>query len=168
MKKIINGISTRLVQVERCLIYVLLPVMCVVVLLNTFSRITGIFTDQMLWAEEFARYIMIWMAFIGAALVMQTNGHYKMTAIIDKLPGSAKSVARFVSAFVTIAFMIKLGQVGLECCVKIMSMGQKSPILKIPMWVPYAAIPVGMFLGAAQAILREVMSFWSKMEDCEK
>lgn len=43
----------------------------------------GLFTAQLIWAEEFARYLMIWMAFIGAALVMQEDGHYKMTAVVD-------------------------------------------------------------------------------------
>lgn len=45
--------------------------------------------------EEFARYLMIWMAFYRSrALVMQEDGrHYKMTAVVDALPASIRGLS---------------------------------------------------------------------------
>lgn len=146
-------ISDALVKAETGLIYILLPAMCIIILLNTFARYTGLFTDYLIWAEELARYIMIYMAFIGAALVMHTNGHYKMTAVVDALPPKAGLAVKVISFFVTVAFAVFLTKVGFDCCVKIAAMGQRTPILKIPMAVPYAAIPIGMALGSIQLIL---------------
>ena len=81
MKEFLQKIAGALAKTEKTLIIILLPIMCIIILLNTLARITGLFTAQLIWAEEFARYLMIWMAFIGAALVMQEDGHYKMTAV---------------------------------------------------------------------------------------
>ena len=88
--------------------------MCIIILLNTLARITGLFTAQLIWAEEFARYLMIWMAFIGAALVMQEDGHYKMTAVVDALPASIRGIVRGCAVLATVAFMLILAKVGVE------------------------------------------------------
>lgn len=165
MKEYLQKAAETLVKIEKTLITILLPIMCIIILVNTLARITGLFTDQLIWAEEFARYLMIWMAFIGAALVMQEDGHYKMTAIVDALPGNLKGLVRCASVIITIAFMIILAKVGVECCMKIAAMGQKSPTLKIPMWIPYASIPVGMVMGVLQAILREAVRFTAKRSE---
>ena len=155
MKEFLQKIAGALAKTEKTLIIILLPIMCIIILLNTLARITGLFTAQLIWAEEFARYLMIWMAFIGAALVMQEDGHYKMTAVVDALPASIRGIVRGCAVLATVAFMLILAKVGVECCMKIAAMGQKSPTLKIPMWIAYAAIPAGMILGVVQAVLRE-------------
>ena len=155
MKEFLQKIAGALAKTEKTLIIILLPIMCIIILLNTLARITGLFTAQLIWAEEFARYLMIWMAFIGAALVMQEDGHYKMTAVVDALPASIRGIVRGCAVLATVAFMLILAKVGVECCMKIAAMGQKSPTLKIPMWIAYASIPAGMTLGVVQAVLRE-------------
>lgn len=164
MKENLEKIAGILAKIEKTLIIILLPIMCITILINTLARITGLYIDRLTWAEEFARYLMIWMAFIGAALVMQEDGHYKMTAIVDALPGTLGKLVKAVSLIVLIAFMIILAKVGIECCLKIAAMGQKSPTLKIPMWIPYAAIPFGMVMGIIQTILREVIRIFKARE----
>lgn len=158
MRKYLQKIADVIIKIEKAIIIVSLPAMCIIILLNTFSRFTGLFTDYLIWAEELARYLMIGMAFIGAALVMQEDGHYKMTAIVDSLPGKVRKITKGVMRVVITAFMIVLATVGIECCVRIGAMGQASPVLKIPMWIPYAAIPVGMILGVIQIILVQILS----------
>ena len=165
MKENLEKIAGTLAKIEKTLIIIFLPIMCVTILVNTLARITGLFIDRLTWAEEFARYLMIWMAFIGAALVMQEDGHYKMTAIVDALPGKAGKLVKVVSLIALIAFMMILAKVGIDCCLKIAAMGQKSPTLKIPMWIPYAAIPVGMIMGIFQTILREMIHIFTVREE---
>ena len=87
----------------------------IIILLNTLARITRFVTAQLIWAEEFARYLMIWMAFIGAALVMQEDGHYKMTAVVDALPASIRGIVRGCAVLATVAFMLILAR-SVECC----------------------------------------------------
>ena len=165
MREYLQKAAGGLARIEKTLITILLPIMCITILANTLARITGLFTEQLIWAEEFARYLMIWMAFIGAALVMQEDGHYKMTAVLDALPGKMGKALRGLSVVVTIAFMIILAKVGIECCMKIAAMGQKSPTLKIPMWIPYASIPAGMILGVLQAVAREALRLVAGKEE---
>ena len=152
MKEFLQKIAGALAKTEKTLIIILLPIMCIIILLNTLARITGLFTAQLIWAEEFARYLMIWMAFIGAALVMQEDGHYKMTAVVDALPASIRGIVRGCAVLATVAFMLILAKVGVECCMKIAAMGQKSPTLKIPMWIARLPETAGSFQRVQQTI----------------
>jgi len=44
---------------------VILPVMCVIMFINTIGRYTQ--TLSIPWAEEAARYLMIWLVFLASA-----------------------------------------------------------------------------------------------------
>lgn len=54
MKEFLQKIAGALAKTEKTLIIILLPIMCIIILLNTLARITGLFTAQLIWAEEFA------------------------------------------------------------------------------------------------------------------
>ncbi len=40
------------------------------------------------WADETARYLMIWMAFSGAGLILRSGGHVAITNLQDALPSA--------------------------------------------------------------------------------
>lgn len=158
MKNTLEKTKNGIMKIEKAIIIVSMIVMCVVIFLNTVARYTGLFTQQLLWAEELARYVMIWMAFLAAAAATQDDAHYKMTAIVDACPAFLGRVLKITAKLITAAFMLILAKVGLDMCFQLMTMGQKSPILKILMWIPYASIPVSMLLGLIQMAIRELLA----------
>ena len=42
------------------------------------------------WTEEFARYLLILITFVGGALAIRDKQHIAVTAILDKLPKKAR------------------------------------------------------------------------------
>ncbi|MCI8513638.1 MAG: TRAP transporter small permease [Lachnospiraceae bacterium] len=158
MKNTLEKAKNGIMKIEKAVIIVSMIVMCVVIFLNTAARYTGLFTQQLLWAEELARYVMIWMAFLAAAAATQEDAHYKMTAIVDACPAFFGNILKVVAKLATAVFMLVLAKVGLDMCLQLMHMGQKSPILKILMWIPYASIPVSMILGLLQMGIREILA----------
>ena len=60
-----NRIVRTIVSIEEAFISILLPIMCIVVFAGTVGRYTKLFT--MPWGEELARYILVWIVFIGSA-----------------------------------------------------------------------------------------------------
>jgi len=46
---------------------------------------------------------------------------------------------------------------GFDMCEKLRVMGQTSPVMKLPMWIPYLSIPMGMVLGVVHLVSRELM-----------
>jgi TRAP-type C4-dicarboxylate transport system permease small subunit len=66
----------------------MLAAMCVVVFMNVVLRYA--FNSGLTWSEEAARYIMIYMVFLGAVGALKNNEHLGVDFLVRKLPRTAK------------------------------------------------------------------------------
>lgn len=136
---------------EEYALLLLFPLMVAVVFTATLARYLNLF--PMFWGEEVARYIMVFMAYIGAGLGMKRGAHVGVSFFTDRF-SSVKS-RLILEGF-------RLGVIVLFCgmimyyyrgiIVHQIFMGQTTPALYIPMWIPYSAVPLGMFLVALRAV----------------
>lgn len=130
-------------------------VMSVIVLLQIIFRFV-VFVP-LPWSEELARYLMIWTGMVGSFVAMRQGRHIGVTMVVDRLPPrAALAVSIFVQA-VTIAFLVVLARQGLA--LTLVNLQQLSPAMRIPMFYPYLAVPVGavlMILELAAGILQDI------------
>ncbi len=130
-------------------------VMSVIVLLQIIFRF--VIFIPLPWSEELARYLMIWTGMVGSFVAMREGRHIGVTMVVDRLPPrAALAVSIFVQA-VTIAFLVILAQQGLA--LTLVNLKQLSPAMRIPMFYPYLAVPVGaalMILELAAGILQDI------------
>ena len=110
------------------------------------------------WTEELARYTLIWMVFLGAAIGVR---HARMIALefgIRKLPARAGIPIRYAVMLLCIAFFGLLVWVGLD----FLDLGrtERSPVLGIRKDYVYWAMPVGMALMIVNslALIAETLS----------
>ena len=116
--------------------------MAVIVMLQIIFRFV-IFVP-LPWSEELARYLMIWTGMVGSFVALREGRHIGVTMVVDRLPPRA---ATWVSVFVqaaTILFLVILAQQGLA--LTLVNLSQLSPAMRIPMFYPYLAVPVGAAL----------------------
>jgi len=125
-------------------------VMTLIVWAQIFFRF--ILGDGIVWAEEIAKYMMVWMALLGAAVVYYEQGHIS----IDFFIANNRKV-RWFKLFHTLlaAFLFT---VLIVCGIKYAHLGQRliSPASGIRKFWPYLAIPVGGFFLLFQSIIRFV------------
>lgn len=96
------------------------------------------------WTEELARYTLIWMVFLGAAVGVR---HARMIALefgIRKLPARAGIPLRYAVTLLGIGFFGLLVWVGLDFIE--LGRSETSPVLGITKDRVYWAMPVGMVL----------------------
>lgn len=142
---------TFLGNIEEYAMLVLLPAMVVVVLLATLARYTGLF--GMFWGEELARYIMVYVAYIGMSLAMKRGAHIGVTFLTDRFTHPvAVQFFKILRLVIVLAFCGIISWFMYQIIGKQMHSGQTSPSLWIPIWIPYAAVPLGMILMAFRAI----------------
>ncbi|PIE34087.1 hypothetical protein CSA56_09265 [candidate division KSB3 bacterium] len=147
---------------EEYALLVLFPMMVVVVFVATLARYFNLF--PMFWGEEVARYIMVYMAYIGAGLAMKKGAHVGVSFLVDTIKNPAVR---------KVFDVIRLGVVLFFCGIIIYYIVQiiQSPIFKIqttpalfiPMWIPYAAVPLGMILIS----IRTIQAFWFSPDPTE-
>lgn len=160
MKKFFSNFDLKLT-------WVIFPTICGLVLITVFTRITTLFTEHLTWIEEAARYLMIWMAFLSIGVVAKDNSHFRMTAFTDSLPSKLKKIVNLVADSISIIFMSVLVYFGSNMILKQMNSGQLSPILKIPIWIPYLAIPIGILNMMIRTIIRTIKELTGKCEPKE-
>lgn len=70
-------------SLEEGLSVILLALLCATVAGQVFSRY--VLKDPFVWAEEVARLLFLWTAFIGAALAFKRNRHFAIELLSQRL-----------------------------------------------------------------------------------
>jgi TRAP-type C4-dicarboxylate transport system permease small subunit len=120
----------------------LVAAMTITTLLQVVFRY--VLNDPLVWSEELARYLFVWIALVGAGAAVRTGGHFGLDLFYRKLPAAARTrVAALVSAVVAMFAATLLVQ-GIRETVQ--ASVQFAPSLQIRMHWAYAAIPLGATL----------------------
>jgi TRAP-type transport system small permease protein len=128
-----------------------------IVFLQFFTRY--VLNDSVAWTEEIARYGLIWVTFIGAAMVTRRNSHIAVVLLPNVLPAWA---ARLLLALVDI---IMLGFLALLSCFSVLIVQrmqvQRMTVVDLPMSVVYGAVVLGCFLMC----FRQLQRVWRNARD---
>ena len=138
--KTIQLISGALGKVLEVLIVYLLAQMTVLMSVQLLARhfpiITGVF-----WAEELARYSMVTMIFLGAAVSCRYKEHIAMPLLDEVLKGKARIVLKLVVSLLSGVFLVILIRYGFGILPTIAM--QVSATMQMPMNYVYITIPIG-------------------------
>lgn len=63
---------------------------------------------MVIWTEEVANFSFIWAMFLGAAVMVSQQQHFRFTTLMDKLQGRSKVVLRIVINLLMLAFELAL------------------------------------------------------------
>lgn len=148
---LLKRIDDGLVQLEKAIMGIGLFATTVIIFANVIARY--VFQNSFVWAEELARYNIIWVAFIGMSLCARLGGHVSMDVLFSRLRGPSRLfVWRFINV-VTTGFCVYLAFTGWLLVSSVWRTGQISPATGLPMWVVYLAVPVGALLTARSFLL---------------
>ncbi|MDR1649459.1 MAG: TRAP transporter small permease [Synergistaceae bacterium] len=115
------------------------------------------FKMSTIWAEEFIRYSMIWISFIGSAVCFRKGIHFGVDLILRvKSKSFVRAVKIFIEA-VCLAFCCFLLKYSVDLVLFSKGTGQISPAMQVPLWAVYAVIPFSAALGAIYEAVRVVM-----------
>lgn len=110
------------------------------------------------FTDEAARYLMVWMTFLGGAYMFGCNGHLCVTSIRDRLPPKVQK-AVFVLTYVLItAFAILVMIYGSQRLIT-RTIAQPSPSLGIPMGWFYSILPISAVCIVVYMILNLIEVF---------
>ena len=129
---------------------VLFPLMVIVVFVATCVRYLTVMSLP--WAEEVARYSMVWIAYIGASLGIKRNARLGVEAVLLLLPQGTRKYFDYLRYLIIILFNVLIAYYTFQIIQSQISTEQVSPSLRIPMWFAYGAVPVGAVLMAWRCI----------------
>jgi TRAP-type C4-dicarboxylate transport system permease small subunit len=126
----------------------------------TFAQVITryLLDDPLIWSEEAARYLFVWVSMIGAALAIRQGGHFGLDLLIRRMP-KLKPILAPIVTFVVVAFLVILLKTGMdETRLAAMQFAMTFPMRM--QWA-YLALPVGaglmLFHIAVQVIRAPVV-----------
>jgi TRAP-type C4-dicarboxylate transport system permease small subunit len=122
--------------------------MAVVIALQVYFRYVA--GSPLAWSEEAARYLMVWLVFLGAPAALRTGEHVGVTVIRDLVPRLPRLVVTVVGELIVLALLLYVFYHGFQ--VSLRNLEQTSPTLRIPMGWVTAAIPLGSGLMLVEVV----------------
>ena len=138
----LNRIERILVACNRWLLILLLVAMACIVFANVVLRYTT--GDSIVWAEEVARHLMVWVTFLGSGLVLRFGGHVAIDNLHQAVSTRAARWLRTVVAVGIGAFCLVMTYFSILYVWA--TRFQTTAATDIPMAWIYAAMPAGFML----------------------
>ena len=129
----------RFLWLNRVLLMALLALMAVLVFANVVLRYTT--GDSIVWAEELSRYLMIWLTFLGAGLVLRYGGHLAIDNLQDAVRARAGRILRALILLCVLAFAAAMMWLGAGYILR--TWAQTTPVMELPFGLVYSALPAG-------------------------
>ncbi len=132
---------------------VLMVVLSIDLLLGVFSRYVLVRTFT--WYDEIARGCFVWLTFLGAAVGVKRQAHFRLHILVDRLSPGPRQATVILLPLVVIIFagvLIQQGLVFLE-----LGKFQQTPVMGLPKTWIYVSIPI----GGALMILYSLGPLWS-------
>jgi TRAP-type C4-dicarboxylate transport system permease small subunit len=117
------------------------------------SRCASLTDHSIVWVEEVSRYLMIWLTFLAAGLVLRYGGHVGIDTLQNAFPRGAVAIRAAIYALLLVFFATMLW---LGARYAIVAWGQTTPVMQIPMGAVYLAIPLGFGLLILHLLLMAV------------
>ena len=136
-----------------------------IVFLQFFTRY--VLNDSQAWTEEIARYGLMWVVFIGGAVVTRKNSHIAVELLSNVMkPGPLRTT------LLACVDLIKLGFLGLLAYFSVTIAErmhyQRMMVFDVPMSVVYGGVLAGCFMMfARQAVMtwKNARQGWNKPHD---
>lgn len=161
MKRSIQKVDKCLSMIENAVILLGLSAMFLILLAQVIMRY--VFSRPLTWSEEAARFIFVYVSFIGISYAYRQKGHIRMEVVVNLFP---QAVRRGLEV------LINLGTIALFCYMIPFSFrfigiqaGVKATATHIPMSIVYTALPLGMALSCVRLLISSLRIVWGEEEN---
>ena len=150
-------------RVEKYLVVLLLSLMMVLAFMQIVLR--NFFETGLSWGDVLVRYLVLWVAFIGAALATKEDRHINMELFSRWVSDKGKAYLKGLSHLCSIFICSLLTYAALKFIYFEAQMGSTT-ILGTPIWIPELIIPIAFGLMTFRFALR-LMSTIKKVFNSE-
>ncbi len=149
-------------KTEEIIMVVMLSIMVILVFLQVIMRY--VFNNSLTWTEELARYMFIWVSWLGISIGAQRNEHITIDVVVDRFKGKARIAILTFADLCTLAILFALAYFGVILTGQIFGFGTVSTVLKIPMWIIYVCLPVSCALMMVRVAAKMIYRIMGKEE----
>ena len=124
-----------------------------------------VFNSSIRWSNEISRYLLCYLTFIGAFVLIKEKGYIKMDVLEAKITPQARPYYEIIMEILMISYAVVLVIYGNELALK--NAHQRSSTLHIPKDLLYTIIPISggcMIINSLRNIVEYVRKILKKGE----
>lgn len=151
-------LSTFLDKIALTTASILLVLIAVIVNWGVFCRY--VLFAPLPWSEQIPKYAMIYMGFLGASVGISKNRHIGFDIMVTRLPSKIRKLVIIAGRIVILFFLVMMTIYGISFALAV-GFSSNAPMLPIPMFYLFLAVPIGgafMILQAAIRLILDVIS----------
>ncbi len=112
-----------------------------------------VFQNSLSWSEELARYIFLWLSWVGASYAVKERSHFRVEMFANILKGRKRRIFELMVLLTWFGFCVFLAYQGSVVTRHLLTRGQLSAAMEIPMAWAYASVPVGAGLMGLRLVI---------------
>lgn len=128
----------------------LMSLMTIIIFIQVIMRY--VMRNSLVWSEELARYLFIWLIYIGISYGAKIMKHIKIEAALGLFQKKVRPIIVIIGEVLFLGFSLFIVYTGFILVQRQIGLGQKSPAMFMPMWIIYAAPMVGFTLTSIRQI----------------
>lgn len=133
-------LSSWIETIEKVIAAILIVAMTLVIATAVVFRY--FLKEPIFWAGEASIFMMAWITFIGGSLGLKYKSQASVTFLKDRFSAKGQRILEVFSYFIILLFMAVLLYYSYQWVLSVSH--QKSTSMRIPMWIPYLSVPVGL------------------------
>ena len=94
------------------------------------------------WASELTIYLFLWSTFFGAAYCFKKDAHIAVDVFLVKTPPKVKKFLTLATLIISVVYVGAIAYFGYQYILLYIDLGEMSVDLDIPLWIPYAVVPI--------------------------
>lgn len=144
-------------HVETYLATVALAILTLLIVYQVFMRY--VMNNPTSWAEEIAAFALVWFVYSSGSYAVRYQRHVRFNALIDRLGHHvpiAQRIIRIIVFLLWLGFLVIMTIYSIEMVMQQFARGQTAPSSRIPMYLVYIGLPLGLTLMAFRVIQHTV------------
>ncbi len=132
-----------------------------------------VFDNPLVWSEELARLLLVWVTFLGGAVVCWDGTHLSVDALFVNLPRRLRRLVRIFNGAVAIGFLVVLSYYSIEMVIiehitTLGSMDIPASIVRVPATIGGALMVVFIVLRWVYRLPAERVAMGEAFDDSEE
>ncbi|WP_339164214.1 TRAP transporter small permease [Siminovitchia sp. FSL W7-1587] len=125
---------------EKLASILLIAAMTVVLFISVIFRY--FLNAPLFWANEASIFMMAWLTFIGGSLGLKYKSQASITFLVDRFSEKGRKILFIMTHIIILIALAFLLYLSYQWVFTLSP--QKSSSMRLPMWIPYLSVPVGL------------------------
>lgn len=147
-------------KIEEFILSYSIIIMSILLIISVIMR--TFFNRSLTFSEEIGQSLLIIVSFFGISYTAKKGRHITMSIFFDMVNNKKKKILMYIISFFSTIMMSYLTFLAFKYAMSTYKLGRVTPALRIPIYLIYAFVPLGMAFGAFEYLRTFVLNLKNK------